>query len=90
MKHIWSDMLMWFPALIVYLYEGENDGLLSPESVKWGNFRGVVRSNSNRGISHGDEVDMRRRPLNHKQGEGISDVVELYIQIAKELEERGL
>ncbi|MGN0600269.1 MAG: esterase/lipase family protein [Oscillospiraceae bacterium] len=71
MKHAWSDMFMWLPSLVVRRFDGENDGLLSPESVKWGNFKGVVKSIGNRGISHCDEVDMRRSRLTKKQGDGI-------------------
>ena len=89
MKHFWSDMLIWFPSLVVHLFEGENDGLLPPDAVKWGNFRGIVRSNSVRGISHCDEIDMRRLRLNRKSGNGISDIVDVYKNVAKELEEMG-
>ena len=53
---------------------GENDGLLPPEAVKWGIFKGVYRGVGNRGISHCDEIDMRRRPLSKKAGEGLSDI----------------
>ncbi|MCQ2467855.1 MAG: alpha/beta fold hydrolase [Clostridia bacterium] len=89
MKHFWSDMLIWFPSLVVHHFEGENDGLLPPEAVKWGNFRGIVRSNSTRGISHCDEIDMRRLRLNRKDGDGISDIIDVYMNVAKELEEMG-
>lgn len=89
MKHVWSDMLMWFPSLVVHHYEGENDGLLTPDNARWGEFGGIVRGNTNRGISHCDEVDMRRRPLSQKEGEGIKDITELYVRIARGLEEKG-
>lgn len=85
MKHFWSDMLIWFPSMVVGWIEGENDGLLPPDSVKWGNFRGVIRSNTVRGISHCDEIDMRRLRLNRKQGNGVSDIVDVYEMIATEL-----
>lgn len=89
MGHAWSDLFLWFPSLVVRHYEGENDGLLAPDSVKWGEFKGILRSNTNRGISHCDEVDMRRRPLNHKSGAGVSDIVDVYVKIAGDLEARG-
>lgn len=89
MSHSWSDMFIWFPNLVVRHYDGENDGLLSPTSVKWGNFKGVIRSNSYRGISHCDEVDMRRMKLSKKQGDGISDITELYLDIARDIEKMG-
>ena len=89
MKHSRSDMLMWFPNLVVRHWDGENDGLLSPESVKWGNFKGVVTGVGSRGISHCDEVDMRRCRLSGKKGNGVSDISDFYIGIAKELEQMG-
>lgn len=89
MKHSRSDMLMWFPNLVVRHWDGENDGLLSPESVKWGNFKGVVTGVGSRGISHCDEVDMRRCRLSVKKGNGVSDISDFYVGIAKELEQMG-
>ena len=57
MKNPTSDMLMWLQNLVVGIWEGENDGLLTPDSVKWGNFKGIYRGNGRRGISHCDEID---------------------------------
>ncbi|MDE5951597.1 MAG: hypothetical protein K2H12_08470 [Acetatifactor sp.] len=89
MKHVWSDMFMLVPSMVVKFLEGPNDGLLAPRAVMWTNFRGIVTSSSNRGISHCDEVDMRRRKLSKKQGEGINDITDLYISIANDLREKG-
>lgn len=89
MKKWRSDMLMWLTYLVVHRFDGENDGLLSPDSVRWGEFKGVIKSNANRGISHCDEVDMRRRKLSKKQGDGVSDITEVYLAIAQELEKMG-
>lgn len=89
MKRPTSDMLMCPHNIFVKLIEGDNDGLLPPASVKWGNFRGVFTGNSNRGISHCDEVDLRRFRLTKKQGDGISDIVEFYLGIADELKQMG-
>lgn len=85
MKNPFSDIFMFFPNLFVGLIEGENDGLLTPESVKWGNFKGIYRGVGRRGISHCDEIDMRRRPLTKKTGEGISDIIEVYQEIVDTL-----
>lgn len=90
MRSPFSDMLMWLPNLVVGRIEGENDGLLPPDAVKWGEFRGVLRSNGRRGISHCDEIDLRRRHLTRAQGDGVSDIVDLYVQIVEGLRERGL
>ena len=89
MKSPFGDMFLWFPSLVVWLVEGENDGLLTPASAKWGDFRGVVYSNSRRGISHCDEVDMRRCRLTRKQGQGVSDIPEFYKSVVCELAEKG-
>lgn len=89
MKRPFSDMFMWLPNLVIGMIEGENDGLLTPEAVKWGNFRGVYRGAGRRGISHCDEVDIRRRPLTKTAGDGISDIVNFYIEVVSELAAQG-
>ncbi|MBQ4109154.1 MAG: hypothetical protein IJC80_07125 [Clostridia bacterium] len=89
MKHFTSDFFMWLTSLVVGWGEGENDGLLPPSSVMWGDFKGIVRSNSARGISHADEVDFRRRRFTKKSGDGVCDILEIYKKIVVDLEERG-
>ncbi len=83
------DILLWFPHLVIKKIEGENDGLVSVKSAEWGNFQGIVRSNSKRGISHCDEVDFRRRKFTKKTGDGISDILEIYSKIADDLRSKG-
>jgi len=85
MKNIFSDGFFWLSWLLVRHYEGESDGLLSPRAVKWGNFRGIYKSNGRRGISHCDEVDLRRRRFTKKTGDGISDITEIYLKIYEDL-----
>lgn len=80
-----SDMLMWLPNLVVKHIEGENDGLLTPESVCWGEFVGVFCGAGRRGISHCDEIDLRRRPLTKKEGDGVADMVDFYRSIVQKL-----
>lgn len=92
MKHIYSDILLWFPSLVVKIVEGQNDGLLTPESTKWGNYRGIYKSVSGRGISHCDEVDLRRKPFTHKESGNQNEIVdmkEFYLEVARELERKG-
>lgn len=81
MSSPFSDIFLWLPNIVVGHYEGENDGLLSPDDVKWGEFMGVIRSNSTRGISHCDEVDMRRRRFTKRKGSNIGDILEIYSEI---------
>lgn len=89
MKNAGSDIFMWLTNLFVSAIEGENDGLLPPDAVKWGEFKGVFRGNGMRGISHCDEVDMRRRRLSKKSGVGISDIVDIYKTIISDLGNMG-
>lgn len=84
-----SDLLMWLPHLVVRHIEGENDGLLTPEAVKWGIFKGVYRSVGRRGISHCDEIDLRRRRFSKQQGDGVSDMVEFYTALVSDLAAQG-
>ena len=89
MKNPTSDFFLWLPNLVVGALEGENDGLLTPEAVAWGNFRGIIRGAGRRGVSHCDEIDLRRRPLCKKAGNGLSDIVEFYRTVVTELAEKG-
>lgn len=89
MKNAFSDIFMFVPYIIVKFFEGENDGLLAPRAVKWTNFRGVFGGNGRRGISHCDEVDLRRRKLSSEKGSGISDITEFYKKVVEELKLLG-
>ena len=90
MKSPFSDILMFWPCLAVGLVEGENDGLVTPASAAWGNFRGVLHGATGRGISHPDEVDARRMNFARRaRGGGVSDIRQVYIDIVAELKEMG-
>lgn len=89
MKGAFSDIFMFVPYMVVKFFEGENDGLVAPRAAKWTNFRGVFCGNDRRGISHCDEVDLRRRKFTSKTGNGISDITEFYIKVVEELKESG-
>jgi len=91
MKNPLSDIFMTIPNLVVSAIEGENDGLLTPSAVKWTNFKGIYRGKSNRGISHCDEVDMRRAVLSkNKNGSGVADISEVYKEAVLTLKQMGL
>lgn len=83
-----SDMLMWLVHAYIKHCSGENDGLVTVESAKWTNFKGVWRSGCRRGISHLDEIDLRRTDLKLKKKKRL-DMREHYIEIAEELKEMG-
>ncbi len=90
MNNSFSDMFMFIPHFVVNLIEGENDGLVTPKSAEWANFRGVLRGSTNRGISHADEVDIRRMRFSRKKSpESVNDICDVYCQIAAELKSLG-
>ncbi len=89
MKKWNSDGLLWLPNLFVKRIEGENDGLLPPDAVRWGNYRGAYCGVRRRGISHLDEVDFRRKPFSKHRGEGVNDIAEFYEQICEDLKQSG-
>lgn len=92
MKSAFSDLFLCIPYLVVKAIEGENDGLLTPEAVKWGEFQGVFTGVRRRGISHADEVDLRRRPFSRKKSDNeneISDIKEIYERILDTLASKG-
>jgi triacylglycerol lipase len=82
-KGIFSDYILLIPYMIIKLTEGENDGLVSVESAKWGEFKGVLRNKYRRGISHADIVDFRRADYRE------FGVLEKYVEIVSELKNRG-
>ncbi len=83
MKYPWSHLLLCVPWCMIHPLEGDNDGLVSTYSAKWGEFRGVFSNKRMRGISHGDMIDLKRQDY-----KGF-DVVEAYVQIVAELREKG-
>lgn len=89
MKNPLSDFLMWLPNVVVNSIEGPNDGLLPPEAVRWGDFQGTFTGAGRRGISHCDEIDLRRRPLCRKKSEGVTDMAQFYQQAVRRLMEMG-
>ncbi len=68
---------------IVKKYDGENDGMVALSSMKWGDSFTVVYPEGERGISHGDIID-----LNREDYRGF-DVLEFYVQLVSSLRERG-
>lgn len=84
-----SDLFLWLPNRVVRKQEGENDGLLPPESVKWGNFRGTYRALDKRGVSHLDETDFRRKPLMLYRERRAVDILEFYREMVWQLGEMG-
>ena len=91
MKNPFSDILMFFPNLVVNWIEGENDGLVTPHSASWANFKGTWKGCTSRGISHADSVDLRRRKFSKKTSDdGVSDICDCYVDIISNLKNMGL
>ncbi|MNT92156.1 hypothetical protein D3C72_2333870 [compost metagenome] len=63
---------------------GDNDGLVSTNSMAWGQFLGVLSTQGKRGISHGDVIDLTRKNI-----EGF-DVCEFYVDLVNKLKLKGL
>lgn len=92
MRSAFSDGLMWFSWLVVDHFEGVNDGLLPPRSMKWTNYRGTYTGVGKRGISHFDETDFRRRRISGKPSASkkeITDIPMFYLEIVKRLKKSG-
>ena len=84
MKHSLGDGLLSVPNLLMFFAgASKNDGLVTIDSAKWGNFRTTFQSSGRRGISHGDMIDLKREDY-----KGF-DVIEAYVKIVVELKERG-
>ncbi len=68
----------------VRMFDGQNDGLVGVESFQWGNKYTLVTNTFDRGISHGDMIDLNRENI-----KGF-DVREFYVQLVSDLKKRGL
>ncbi|MEN8907229.1 MAG: triacylglycerol lipase [Clostridiales bacterium] len=82
MNNFNTDGLLSIPFLVMKFSKGDNDGLVSIESSKWGIFKGYI-SNRNVALSHGDVIDLKR-----KNYDGF-DITEEYIKIVSELKDNG-
>jgi len=87
MSHNRSDIFLSAIHRFIKRNGGENDGLVTLESARWTNFKGVWRTPFRRGISHLDQIDFRRRDIKHKKQKEI--ISERYIEIISELREMG-
>ena len=81
-KNALSFGLLSYTYLLLKRF-GRNDGLVTVESAKWGNFKGVYESKGARGISHGDTIDLAREDF-----KGY-DPREEYVRIVSELKDMG-
>ena len=90
MKSPFSDVNLWIANLVVGGIEGENDGLVTVSSARWGEKFTLLTGAGMRGVSHCDEIDLRRSPLSRRNGGGVGDICDVYTGIVAELISRGL
>ena len=90
MAQPFSDINLSTANFVLNRIEGENDGLVSLASAKWGENFTVLRGCGRRGISHLDAIDLRRRPFPDRPGDGVRDICDVYVAIAADLKNRGL
>ncbi len=89
-QSVGSRMRGWtsapFPLNLTYFlvrrFDRENDGLVGVDSMKWGALP-LLTAPGRRGISHGDMIDLNRQNIR-----GF-DVREFYVELVRELRERG-
>ncbi len=76
-----------FPMDISYPFvkktDGENDGLVSIDSMKWGEKFYFIPANGRRGVTHSDVID-----LNRENFDGF-DVREFFVQLVADLKNMG-
>lgn len=73
-----------FGYMILKRLAGDNDGFVSIASSKHGNYLGEFHTKKQRGVSHGDMIDLMRENI-----KGF-DVCECYVGILRDLKERGM
>lgn len=73
-----------FSYHLVKHFDGPNDGLVSEAAFSWGERYAILKAPGNRGISHGDMIDLNRENI-----EGF-DVREFYVNLVSELKDMGL
>ena len=83
MNYCFSDLTFLFLNPFIKITDGANDGLCPVDSAKWGDFKGVITTNGAFGISHAGIIDYYK--INYK---GVN-ILEFYLNIARELSENG-
>ena len=73
-----------FSYRIAKHFDGINDGLVSEKSFRWSENYTLLKPTGERGISHGDMIDLSRENI-----DGF-DVREFYVNLVYELKNKGL
>ena len=70
--------------MLVKAFDGKNDGLVGINSFNWGEKFTFIETKTNRGVSHGDVIDLNRENI-----PGF-DVREFFVELVADLKNRGL
>lgn len=73
-----------FSYPLVKFFDGPNDGLVATDSFEWRENYKLLIPKGNRGISHGDMIDLNRENIPE------FDVREFYVQLVADLKNKGL
>ena len=73
-----------FSYHLVKYFDGANDGLVGEASFSWGDRFRMFEPSGDAGISHSDIIDLGRENI-----DGF-DVREMYVELVRDLKERGL
>lgn len=83
-RESFPDTFLKKTSKILFKYEGDNDGLVSVESAKWGEYKGIILENDISGLSHADVIDIF--PIN---AEKKIKIYNFYIQLVHDLKNRS-
>jgi len=72
-----------FSHYLVEYFDGPNDGLVAETSFPWGADYTFLTTTGDRGISHGDMIDLNRENIQD------FDVREYFVTLVHQLKEKG-
>lgn len=72
-----------FSTRLVKYFDGPNDGLVAESSFEWGECYTFITTEGNRGVSHGDMIDLNRENIRD------FDVREFYVNLVHDLKKKG-
>ena len=91
MKAARSDIFMALQHRLVTKYDGENDGIVGVWSAEFGSSFTLLTGETLRGVSHIDEIDLRRRALRKNDAEGhVGDITDIYRTLYTRLKQEVL
>lgn len=83
MNHAWDDPAAFFSYSYLKKVAGDNDGVVSLQSARWGEDFCLIEGRGSAGISHAQVIDVHKKEIS-----GV-DIPEVYLGMIRKLEERG-